>query len=139
MRAIPFIAAVMLALTAAQTPARPAVPVTPDNFVRAETDWYFGMFQERSGIGRFYHYRQLPPVDGPGVRPNRDTRYSEAVFDLDAGAVTITLPDPGPRFVSMMIVDEDHYVRAVYYGNPSWDKGWIGSGAAEDSTKGGVR
>ena len=64
---------------------------------------------------------------------------SSTFFDLDAGAVTITLPDPGPRFMSMVIVDEDYYVRAVYYGNPSWDQGWIGSRAREDSTQGGVR
>jgi hypothetical protein len=41
--------------------------------------------------------------------------------------------------MSMMIVDEDHYVRAVYYGNPPWDTWWIGSRAGEDSTQGGVR
>ena len=47
---------------------------------------------------------------------NRDTLYSSAVFDLDAGPVTITMPDAGKRFMSLMIVDQDHYVPAVYYG-----------------------
>jgi hypothetical protein len=38
-----------------------------------------------------------------------------AVFDLDAGAVTITLPEAG-RFMSLIVIDEDHYVHGVYYG-----------------------
>ena len=47
---------------------------------------------------------------------NRDTLYSVAVFDLDAGPVTIVMPDAGKRFMSLMIIDEDHYVPAVFYG-----------------------
>ena len=43
------------------------------------------------------------------IRSNRDTLYSAAVFDLDAGPVTITLPDPGKRFMSMQVIDEDKY------------------------------
>jgi hypothetical protein len=38
------------------------------------------------------------------------------VFDLDAGPVTITLPDAGNRFMTMMLVDEDHYAPVVFYG-----------------------
>jgi hypothetical protein len=38
------------------------------------------------------------------------------VFDLDAGPVTITLPDPGQRFMSMIVIDQDQYTLAVYYG-----------------------
>ena len=47
---------------------------------------------------------------------NRDTLYSAAVFDLDAGPVTITLPDPGKRFLSMQVIDEDEYTPEVHYG-----------------------
>ena len=42
--------------------------------------------------------------------------YSIAVFDLDAGPVTITLPDPGKRFMAMQVINEDQYTRPVYYG-----------------------
>lgn len=94
----------------------PLVPVTADNFARAETDMYFAMFVKRGALGGFIHFRELPPIDLPSVRPNRDTLYSHAVFDLDAGPVEITLPDPGERFVSMIIIDQDHYVSAVVYG-----------------------
>src|SRR4030095_2737684 len=55
-------------------------------------------------------------VDFHIVRPNRDTLYSLAVFDLDAGPLTITLPDAGRRFMSMQVIDEDHYTPNVFYG-----------------------
>jgi hypothetical protein len=38
------------------------------------------------------------------------------VFDLDAGPVTITLPDAGKRFLTMIVIDEDHYAYMVVYG-----------------------
>ncbi|HEX3346920.1 MAG TPA: DUF1254 domain-containing protein, partial [Acetobacteraceae bacterium] len=50
------------------------------------------------------------------IRMNRDTLYSAAVFDLDAGSVTITLPETGKRFMSMQVIDEDHYCQDVFYG-----------------------
>ena len=37
------------------------------------------------------------------------------MFDLDAGPVTITLPDAGKRFMSMQVISEDHYVPMVVY------------------------
>ena len=49
-------------------------------------------------------------------RVDRDTRYASGVFDLDAGPVTITIPDAGKRFMSLIVIDEDHYVHGVYYG-----------------------
>src|SRR5262245_17650896 len=107
-------APVIAAPALAQSPAGNAIPVTPDNFRRAETDMYFGLFARRGALGDFIHARDLP-LEGTGVRPNRDTLYSEAVFDLDAGPVTITLPNAGKRFRSMMAIDQDHYVKEVVY------------------------
>ncbi|MGH8632677.1 MAG: DUF1254 domain-containing protein [Burkholderiales bacterium] len=94
-----------------------AVPVTADKFIRAETDLYFAnMLKDNGGMGKFLHRRHLAAIDHQTViRLNRDTLYSSALFDLDAGPVTITLPDAGKRFMSMMIVDNDHYVPAVVY------------------------
>jgi hypothetical protein len=92
-------------------------PVGVDNFVRAESDLYMGKMVADGGVGRFIHSRAPVAIDAQNViRMNRDTLYSEAVFDLDAGPVTITLPEAGARFMSMQIVDEDHYVPAVFYG-----------------------
>ena len=50
------------------------------------------------------------------IRLNRDTLYSSGVFDLDAGPVTIKMPDPGKRFMAMQIINEDHYVPNAFYG-----------------------
>jgi hypothetical protein len=100
----------------AQMPASNAVPVTADNFNRAEADLNFGKGVKDHGIGHLSHRRELYLSDSPVVRPNRDTLYSGAVFDFDAGPVTITLPDAGNRFMSLQVIDEDQYSHAVYYG-----------------------
>jgi len=93
------------------------VPVTADNFIRAESDAVFTSLVTQGGFGKFYHNRELTPADSHIVqRANRDTLYSTGVFDLDAGPVTITLPDAGKRFLTMIVIDEDHYVFTVVYG-----------------------
>jgi hypothetical protein len=95
---------------------RPIV-VTPDNFVRAESDLYFSGVVKDGGFGKFMHRREPTPIAKQTViRMNRDTLYSATVFDLDAGPVTITLPDPGKRFLSMQVIDEDEYAPQVVYG-----------------------
>lgn len=92
------------------------LPVTADNFVRAESDLYFGEIVQKGGFARFAHERELAPIDKQSViRSNRDTLYSSAVFDLDAAPVSISLPDCGARFRSLMVLDEDHYVHGVLY------------------------
>ncbi|MCB1076543.1 MAG: DUF1214 domain-containing protein [Verrucomicrobiae bacterium] len=93
------------------------IPVTVENFIRAESDLYFGaVFNECGGLGKFSHRREVADIDNQTViRLNRDTLYSSALFDLDAGPVTITLPAADGRFMSMMIVNQDHYVPKVVY------------------------
>jgi len=92
------------------------IHVSPDNFIRAETDMYFGNIAGTGGLGRFVHFRELSPLDNQlVVRQNRDTLYSPVLFDLDAGPVTVTLPDAGDRFMSMQVITEDHYVPEVIY------------------------
>lgn len=105
-----------LALTTTAFAAAPQT-VTIDNFVRAESDMYLAAFlKESGGLGRFSHRREVASIDNQTViRLNRDTLYSSAVFDLDAGPVTVTLPDMGSRFMSMMVVSQDHFVPAVFY------------------------
>ncbi|MGE3872961.1 MAG: DUF1254 domain-containing protein [Parvibaculaceae bacterium] len=102
---------------AQQSTAGDAVSVTADNFVRAESDLYFGNIVKRGGFGKFDHNRDLAAVDDKQlvVRSNRDTIYSGAVFDLDAGPVTITMPDAGKRFMSMQVIDQDQYTHLVAY------------------------
>jgi hypothetical protein len=102
--------------TAQEAAAGAAIPVTVKNFARAESDMYFGNVVKQVGVGRFVHNRAPTPIEKQEVvRMNRDTLYSSAVFDLDAGPATITLPDPGKRFMSMQTVTEDHYSPPTAY------------------------
>jgi hypothetical protein len=93
------------------------VPVTVDNFIRAETDWAFDtVIRQQEAFGKFNHAREVTTLDQQAVpRCNRDALYSTAVFDLDAAAATITLPDAGRRFMTMIVINEDHYVYKVFY------------------------
>ncbi|CAN7674485.1 DUF1254 domain-containing protein [Mesorhizobium sp. LjRoot246] len=93
------------------------VPVTVNNFIRAESDLYLSVVAlKEGGFGKFEHHRDLSPVDAQTIiRQNRDTLYSAAVFDLDAGPVTITLPDAGKRFMSLQMINEDEYSPAAVY------------------------
>ncbi|SEA41616.1 DUF1254 domain-containing protein [Paraburkholderia sartisoli] len=104
----------------ADAPAPHGIPVavTVDNFVRAESDMYFSAQAARGAFGKIVHYRDLMPVERQAVvRANRDTLYSVGIFDLDAGPVTVTLPDAGGRFRSIAAISEDEYLPMVAYGN----------------------
>lgn len=98
--------------------ASTAVPVTEKNFNHAETDMYFAVtIKEAGGTGKFHHIRDIMPIDHQTViRANRDTLYSAAVFDLEASPVTVRLPDPGRRFMSMIAIDEEQYALQTVYG-----------------------
>lgn len=95
-----------------------AVPVSTDTFNRAESDMYFAeTIKLAGGIGKFDHRREVMNVNKQTViRANRDTLYSAAIFDLDAGPVTITMPEAGKRFMSLIAINEDQYAVAVSYG-----------------------
>ena len=99
--------------TQAQSPKGIGVPVTAENFIRAESDTYFAVFVNRGGFGKFIHLRELEAADlRTAIRPNRDTLYSFSVFDLDAGPVTISLPEAGNRYMSLQVIDQDHFSQA---------------------------
>ncbi|MHC2618782.1 hypothetical protein ACVIW2_000814 [Bradyrhizobium huanghuaihaiense] len=125
------LAASMLVLTAAAYAQSP-VPVTVDNFARAESDLYLGNgVKDAGGIGKLFHHREPIQIDKQMViRSNRDTLYSTVILDLDAGPATINLPDGGKRFRSMQLINEDHYVVGkVEYGAGSYtvDKNKVGT------------
>lgn len=107
------------------------IPVTPDNFVRAESHMYFsGTVKSTGGIARFHHNRKPMAIDDQKVvRANRDTLYSSAVFDMDAGPVKITIPDSGSRFLSMFVLSEEEFIPFVQYaaGSRSFTKDDIGT------------
>jgi hypothetical protein len=104
-------------VASAQTPASQPELVTVENYNRAQSDVYFAGVAKNGAFGQFGHGRELSPPAQQGIpRPNRDTLYSFALVDLDAGPVTITLPDAGKRYMGMQIVNQDQYTPATYYG-----------------------
>lgn len=92
------------------------IKVNADNFVRAETHRMFADLQrDAGGVNRFRHNREPASVDEQTViRLNRDTLYSFGVVDLASGA-TLSLPDAGGRYLSAMIVNEDHHINRVLH------------------------
>ncbi|WP_127792353.1 DUF1254 domain-containing protein [Agromyces sp. LHK192] len=92
------------------------IRVNVDNFATAETHrMMHDLQQDAGGVNRFRHNRAPAAIDEQTViRLNRDTLYSFAVVDLSAGA-TLTIPEHGERYLSAMVVDEHHYVDAIYH------------------------
>ncbi|MGW4531087.1 DUF1254 domain-containing protein [Nocardia sp. NPDC004340] len=104
--------------------------VTADNFVRAESDRQFDIGVKEGAFGKWNHFRELMPIDAQAVvRANRDTLYSNVIVDLDAGPVTVTMPDAGSRFMSLQAIDEDEYTSHVSYtaGKYTFDKDKVGT------------
>lgn len=94
------------------------VQVTPENYIRAESDRSFrNIAKLAGGVNRFFHIRAPTPLDKQTIiRMNLDTLYSAVVLDTAKGA-TITLPEvPKGRFLSAQVIDNDHYCPAVFYG-----------------------
>jgi hypothetical protein len=89
--------------------------VTVETFVRAESDRMLAaLMGAAGGVNRWQHNRAPTPLDKQtGVRMNRDTLYSFAVVDLAEGA-TVTIPDSGDRYTSLMVVNQDHYINRVF-------------------------
>src|SRR5262245_47229252 len=87
--------AVVIIALADPSLAADRVPVTVDNFIRAESDLYIGNVIKDGALGKLAHRREPASIEKQTViRINRDTLYSSGVFDLDAGPVTITLLMP---------------------------------------------
>ena len=62
-----------------------------------------------------HHHREPASIDEqPVIRQNRDTLYTFAVVDISQGA-TLSLPDAGDRYLSVMIVNNDHYINQVFH------------------------
>jgi hypothetical protein len=93
-----------------------SIAVNVENFARAESDRMFASFaDEAGGVNRLSHHRAPTAVDRqPVIRMNRDTLYSAAVVDISDGA-HLTIPDGGRRYVSVMVVNQDHYINRVFH------------------------
>jgi hypothetical protein len=81
---------------AAETGIQSAAPVkvTPDNFIRAESDLYFSHIVGDNGFGHFKYSRELTPLDKQLViRQNRQKIVRDALVQL-----ATTLPDTKAMF-----------------------------------------
>ena len=90
--------------------------VNVDNFTRIESDRMFAaMAHDAGGVNRWLHFLQPTPLEHqPIIRLNRDTLYSAIVVDASAG-FRLTLPDAAGRYMSAMVVDQDHFLPAVWH------------------------
>ncbi|KLU05267.1 hypothetical protein RISK_002758 [Rhodopirellula islandica] len=92
------------------------VVVNVDNFNRAQTDFEFAGILKQSVINQVHSNRTPTPIDKQNViRMNRDTLYSIGVINISKGA-TVTMPDSGKRYMSLMVINNDGYVNEVFYG-----------------------
>ena len=62
------------------------------------------MALKNGGFGAALQARRVSIDQQDVIRQNRDTLYGSGVFDLNAGPVTVTLPDRGQTFR----LDADH-------------------------------
>lgn len=108
--------AVFLTLNQLVLSANTPIRVTVDNFVRAETAAQFDRIVEMAGgVNKWTHNRLPTPLDEQSVvRMNRDTLNSFAVVDITKDA-TLLLPNTAKRYMSVMVVDEDHYIHKVFH------------------------
>ena len=115
---------------AAETPAASAAPnfaaihaddagekiaVTLDNYEDAESDLAFYNVTKLVGMNTFFHFPTgaFDLDNQTVVRMNRDTYYSAAVIDTTQGA-TLTIPETNGRYLSVMVVQNDHYIDQVF-------------------------
>lgn len=112
---IPITGHISIAAAQMATPEETVI-VNVDNFVRAETAFQIDRaLKMTGGVNQWHHNRQPTPLDKQNViRMNRDTIYSFAIVDISKGA-TLTLPDSGKRYMSVMVVNEDHYINKIFH------------------------
>ncbi|MGL4956093.1 MAG: DUF1214 domain-containing protein [Bacteroidales bacterium] len=92
-----------------------SIPVSWENFAKAETHKVFKNYASIGGFGKFFHIRAITPIDKQDIiRMNRDTRYSIGIFDL-TNPLTVKLPNTKGRFISMQVLNEEEYTKAVEY------------------------
>jgi hypothetical protein len=91
------------------------IAVTMDNYEEAESDLAFYNVTKLVGMNTFFHFPTgaFDLDNQTVVRMNRDTYYSAAVIDTTQGA-TVTIPETNGRYLSVMVVQNDHYIDQVF-------------------------
>ena len=82
---------------------------------------FAGIQRDAGGVNVLHHNRAPADVNHQTViRMNRDTLYSLSIVDISAGA-TLTIPDSGDRYVSVMVVNQDHYINRIFHEAGTYD------------------
>ena len=91
------------------------IPVTLENYKVAESDLAFYNITKLAGTGKFFHFpvEEFDLNNQTVVRMNQDTVYSGAILNVSEGA-SITLPETDGRYMSAMVVQNDHYIDEVF-------------------------
>jgi hypothetical protein len=88
-----------------------ATPVTKENYVIAESDWYFSGVQNKVGVNTWMHDDPVSKDNQQVIRSNRDVVYSIAIVDVSEGA-TFIVPNSN-EFQLIHIIDEAHLFHQV--------------------------
>jgi len=91
------------------------IPVTLENYKFAESDLAFYNITKLVRTNKFFHFpvEEFDLDNQTVVRMNQDTIYSAAIVNVAEGA-TITLPETDGRYMSAVIVQNDHYIDQVF-------------------------
>ena len=89
--------------------------MTLENYEVAESDLAFYNITKLVGMNTFFNSPTgaLDLDNQTVVRMNRDTYYSGAIIDTTQGA-TVTIPETNSRYLSVMVVQNDHYIDQVF-------------------------
>ena len=76
---------------------------------------FAGLHADAGAVNTWFRHRAPASVDHQTViRMNRDTLYSFAIVDITDSA-TLTVPEHADRYVSVMIVNQDHYINEIFH------------------------
>ena len=94
--------------------------MTAEQYIQTESLAFFNNFYKRAGFNNFFHFQKLSTKDDKWVvSPNQDTLYSLATINAKDG-FTLELPDVGDRFISIQVVNENHYTPEYKYGGGTY-------------------
>lgn len=90
-------------------------PVDLNNYDVAESDIAYDNITKLVGMNTFFHFPvgEFDLNNQTVVRMNQDTTYSAAIVNASKGA-SITLPESNGRYMSAMVVQNDHYIDQVF-------------------------
>lgn len=98
--------------------AEQPISVNVLNYVNAKSSVHFDRILSRgASFNNWLHNRSLVPISNKpqsARRLNRDTLYSYALVNISEGA-SFTLPDSGGRYLSVQVINQDHYTNRIYY------------------------